>query len=165
MKAKISKTHALLTFVAIATILMATGVTDWKGGLLIMWTPVGLYFLLCQYIYRISKPIKPAIDNDIEIFFSQMTKKKKDALLSVIIELDKAETKHPEWPKDLIYAAAIVNEESGELIRAALNHHYESNAVNSGSKPRYDHNTLAEMKNEAAQTAAMGLRFLINLEN
>lgn len=71
-------------------------------------------------------------------------------ILSVILdELHSAESKYPEWPKDKIHQAAIVNEESGELIRAALQHKYEGG---------YDRN----IQKEAIQTAAMGIRLLKN---
>lgn len=69
----------------------------------------------------------------------------------ILIELRRAEKKFPYWPSDVIHSAAIVNEESGELIRASLRYSYE----NSGS--------VQEMKTEAIQTAAMCIRFLKNL--
>lgn len=40
-------------------------------------------------------------------------------------ELAASRKKHPTWPRDIIHAAAVVAEESGELIRAALQAHYE----------------------------------------
>lgn len=69
----------------------------------------------------------------------------------ILTELRRAEKKFPYWPFDVIHCAAIVNEESGELIRASLRYSYE----NSG--------TVQEMKTEAIQTAAMCIRFLKNL--
>lgn len=38
----------------------------------------------------------------------------------VIAELNRARTKFPTWPDDPIHAAAVVAEESGELVQAAL---------------------------------------------
>ncbi|UOE48012.1 hypothetical protein MTO98_26735 [Mucilaginibacter sp. SMC90] len=68
----------------------------------------------------------------------------------VIIEVNRAERKHPEWPEDKIHAAAIVGEESGELVRAALQHKYEGGGVE-------------EIRREAIQTAATCIRLLKNL--
>jgi hypothetical protein len=68
---------------------------------------------------------------------------------AMLMELEKATEKHPNWPKDKVHAAAIVTEESGELMRAALQFHYEEGRY-------YD------MHKEAIQTGAMCIRFLIN---
>lgn len=69
----------------------------------------------------------------------------------VMQELRRAEEKHPGWPDDPIHGAAIVGEEAGELIQAALDHIYD------GKRPW-------SMAVEAAQVAAMGIRFLLNLD-
>lgn len=69
----------------------------------------------------------------------------------MFIELEKAIEKH-KWPTDIIHAAAVVGEESGELTQAANDHIYESG------------DNIEAMKLEAAQTAAVAIRFLMNLE-
>lgn len=74
-----------------------------------------------------------------------------EVLELVAIELCHAELKH-DWPTDIIHAAAVVGEESGELTQAANDHIYESG------------NHIEAMKLEAAQTAAAAIRFLMNLE-
>lgn len=70
---------------------------------------------------------------------------------AILDELKRAEKKFPYWPDDKIHAAAIVNEESGELIRAALQHKYEGGE-------------FGELKKEAIQCAAMCVRFLKNVD-
>lgn len=65
-------------------------------------------------------------------------------------EVEMAQKKFPSWPNDVIHAAAIINEESGELIRAALQYEYEEE-------------NFEELRKEAIQTAAMAFRFLFNL--
>jgi hypothetical protein len=67
----------------------------------------------------------------------------------ILEELWKGVAKHKNWPKDPVHGAAIVAEESGELVRAALNHRYEG-----GSK--------WDMYKEAVQTAATCIRFIAN---
>ena len=68
-------------------------------------------------------------------------------------ELDRAQSLHPHWPgHDLVHAAGIVAEESGELIRAALRHEYAEGG------------TLDDVRTEAVQTATTAIRLLMNLE-
>jgi hypothetical protein len=71
-----------------------------------------------------------------------------EALREIGAELDRARQLHPEWPTDQIHAAAIVCEESGELIRAAVN-----NGYGNGDE--------AQMRREAIHTAATAIRFLV----
>ena len=65
-------------------------------------------------------------------------------------ELARAKAKFPWWPVDPIHAAAIVNEEAGELIQAALQFTYEKGPH-------------VAMFNEAMQVAAMAIRFMENI--
>lgn len=70
-------------------------------------------------------------------------------IIATVLELNGAIEKHPNWPEDKVHAAAIVAEESGELIQAALQYQFE--------KGQY-----YQMHREATQTAAMCFRFLLN---
>ena len=77
---------------------------------------------------------------------------KTDEVIHMILEeLAKAEKQHPGWPTDPVHAGAIVAEESGELTRATLIHAYEQDNSHG-------------MLEEAVQTGAMAIRFLMNLE-
>jgi hypothetical protein len=67
----------------------------------------------------------------------------------VLNELVAAKRAWPEWPKDLVYGAAVVAEEAGELVQATLNAHFKGT--------RRD---LA--KKEAEQTAVTAIRFISN---
>ena len=76
---------------------------------------------------------------------------KTEAIIGdVCAELLRAETKYPAWPTDLIHQVAIMQEESGEAIRAALNNVYHGEP-------------LADVRGELVQTAAMCLRCLKNM--
>lgn len=82
--------------------------------------------------------------------FEELDPELRRILSLIVAELDKAMRKHSHWPDaDIIHAAAIVAEESGELVRASLQYHYEGG----------DH---AETTKEAIQTGAMAIRFLLN---
>ena len=81
-----------------------------------------------------------------------MPQKIQKILDLVLTELARAERLHPDWPTDLVHAAGIVAEESGELIRAALRFQYREGG------------TLEDVRTEAVQTATTAIRLLMNLE-
>lgn len=74
-------------------------------------------------------------------------------VIAMILEYNSAIEKHPFWPTEKggthVDGAAVVAEETGELVRAALNYTYEG--------ARY-----YEMHTEAIQVGATALRFLLN---
>lgn len=71
----------------------------------------------------------------------------------IMDELENARKKHPDFPKDdVIHMTAIMAEEAGEAIQAA-------NDVVYGDK------SLEPLRRELAQTAAMCIRCLVNLED
>jgi len=74
-----------------------------------------------------------------------------DDVMDISGELEEAERKYPTFPVDVIHAAAIVGEEAGELLRAALRFTYEAG-------------TVVDLRNEALHTATMAVRFLMNIE-
>lgn len=74
-----------------------------------------------------------------------------EAIQKIQEELVKAESKHPFWPTDILHQIAIVNEESGEATRAALQYQNEKGE-------------LKEVQTELIQTAAMCIRMLKNLD-
>jgi len=67
-------------------------------------------------------------------------------------ELESAKKKHPYFPTDIIHMVSIMNEESGESTRAALNHKYENGK-------------LSDLWDELIQTGAMVLRVMENIES
>ena len=66
-------------------------------------------------------------------------------------EVQRAREIHPAWPADVIHATAIVAEEAGESVRAALNHVYHGDEV-------------AHIVTELTQTAATCVRALQSLQ-
>ncbi len=76
----------------------------------------------------------------------------------ILKELKAAKKKHPRWPDHICAQAAIVCEESGELIRAALNYKYEKS-----EDPEAEEKQRRELYKEAVHTAATAIRFLENL--
>lgn len=81
---------------------------------------------------------------------SRLTDHQQRALSFILDELFAAEQKHPAWPGDIVHAAAIVGEEAGELLQAALNVHYQGSAVD-------------PLVKESAQTGAVAVRFLADV--
>ena len=63
---------------------------------------------------------------------------KTEAIIGdIVAELRRAEAKYPAWPADLIHQVAIMQEESGEAIRAALNHAYHGEPFADVLNPEY----------------------------
>lgn len=81
-----------------------------------------------------------------------ITKDESMAYELMIQELNEAKKKFPGFPDDAVHAAAIVAEEAGELTKASLDFHYLRET------------SREYMREEAAQTAAMAIRFLIHLD-
>lgn len=81
----------------------------------------------------------------------EITADELNLMSEIFIELAMAEKKFPHWPESVVEQAAIICEESGELIRAALQLKYEGGNVE-------------DCRKEAIQTAAMAIRFLKNLK-
>lgn len=83
-----------------------------------------------------------------------MTQDKAEKQLSIMSdlfgELDRAEKQHPDWPSDTIHQVAIMCEESGEALRAALQYTYEGG-------------DLEDVGKELIQTGAMVIRCLEHL--
>jgi hypothetical protein len=75
-----------------------------------------------------------------------------NAVNDLLIELIRAESLHPIWPEDVVHQVAIVVEEAGEAMRAALRSYY-----NEGG-------TIEQVRTELIQVGAMAIRALINLE-
>ena len=68
----------------------------------------------------------------------------------ILAEYEKALIKHPGWPDDIVHAVAVMVEEAGESMQAALDCYYSGGDKN-------------HLKTELAQTGAMCIRALVNL--
>jgi len=67
-------------------------------------------------------------------------------------ELARARAKYPHWPADLVHAAAIASEESGEVVKAVNSYHWQQGDA-----------TLEDIRAEAVQAIAMWTRFLTEM--
>lgn|SRR5690606_37540984 len=67
----------------------------------------------------------------------------------ILNELWSAKTAWPSWPKDQVHAAAVLNEEAGELVKAVNDHIYKGGP-------------FQKARDEAMQTGAMAIRFIAN---
>jgi len=72
------------------------------------------------------------------------------AIIDIINELRRAEAIHPGWPEDKIHAMALVCEEAGEALQAAVDTVYGG-----------DH--AGELRNELIHAGAMVIRALMHL--
>ena len=75
----------------------------------------------------------------------------KDIIKEVREEMTRAEQKFPSWLVDPVHGAAIVAEEAGEALQAALDYYYG----------RADERAL---RKELIHTTATALRFLVNFD-
>ena len=76
---------------------------------------------------------------------------KEKAINLVFTELEKAEEKYPDFYSDPIHACAVMCEEAGEALQASLDLTYLDG-------------TYDDMIKEVAQTGAMAIRILMNIE-
>lgn len=73
-----------------------------------------------------------------------------DQVFSLVrAELGKARTRYPWWPSDMVHAAAVANEENGEVVKAVNNYYW-----------MHGDETLEDIRKEAIQAIAMWVRFL-----
>jgi hypothetical protein len=73
-------------------------------------------------------------------------------LQAILVEYLRARAQHPAWPTDPVHASAVLAEESGELMQAALDFCY-------GKDTHKRHMML-----EAVQCGAMSIRFLKHIK-
>lgn len=69
----------------------------------------------------------------------------------IIDEVIRASSIHPTWPTDAVHAVSILTEESGELMKAAIEYHYNNGDIEA-------------VREEAVQTGAMVLRVLMHID-
>lgn len=68
---------------------------------------------------------------------------------AVQAELQRARAKYPQWPLDIIHAAAVANEEVGEVVKSVNNYFW-----------LHGEDTVADIHQEAVQAIAMLVRFV-----
>lgn len=76
------------------------------------------------------------------------------AMQLILDEVKNATEKFPTWPNDPLHALAVLGEEFGELTKDVLQMSYEPWKTSRGN-----------IEQEAIQTAAMALRFLMSLKH
>lgn len=76
-----------------------------------------------------------------------------DLIAPIFAELERATEKFPTWPTDPLHAVAVIGEEFGELTKAVLQLVYEPRKSSANA-----------VREEAIQTAAMALRFVMSLD-
>jgi len=74
-------------------------------------------------------------------------------LVAIVSELEQVERDYPDWPENEVDAAKIISDKAARLLSASNMHR---------RKEQHDNNRVL---NEAIQTGAMVLRFLLGIEN
>ena len=74
-------------------------------------------------------------------------------LQEIMGEVERAMRKFPTWPTDPLHALAVLGEEYGELTKEMVQLTYEPHKT-----------SLAEVRKEAIQCAAMAIRLVASLE-
>jgi hypothetical protein len=77
-----------------------------------------------------------------------------DPVTLTIEEWERAVAKFPTWPTDPFHALGVLGEECGELTKAVVQFTYEP----------HKGVTLADIREEAVQTAAMALRWIGSID-
>lgn len=81
------------------------------------------------------------------------TMTRDEAIRTIERELDEALEQWPAWPADPVHAAAVIAEETGELVQACLDFTY--------ALPNFHRESIQK---EAAQVGAMAIRMLMHVE-
>lgn len=102
----------------------------------------------------------PSIEFTTDLFDLKNSDPVPNIWKEVRAELEHARRMHPRWPTHIVAAAGIVNEEAGELIRECLNLKYDAHSDPKVTKAM----RRAAIRKEAIQTAAMALRFILELD-
>lgn len=82
------------------------------------------------------------------------TAREVEALGKILEEYNRAQKLHPNWPVSRIEEVAVVAEEAGEAVKAALNLRVTDN--------HFEKSSVDEYKTELTQTGAMAFRALVN---
>lgn len=91
-----------------------------------------------------------AEENSMEVHIEDLTREEYLAFWAIFHEYRAAKEKHPQWVSDPVHAAAIMGEEAGEAVQAALDFTY------AGDLPD-------KFRKECAQTGAMAIRCIVNM--
>jgi hypothetical protein len=94
--------------------------------------------------------------NEIDVATMIEDKRVLGSVHDILIELARAEHKHPIWPSDIAHQYLIVAEEHGEMAKALNDYLFKP--------PELQSKYLEELRTETIHTAAMCIRFLKNLE-
>ncbi len=78
---------------------------------------------------------------------------RKTVFNDITAEIQRAESKHPKWPIDLIHGTAVVAEEMGEAVR-------EANLIVLENK-----NDVDDLRKELIETCATAVRMIVSIDN